>query len=84
MEIASRLRDYTGLLQATKAISYVLGQYARARVGGFLCITWVRREGCWFRALASDFYMDFAPSSEYNLDGSGWRKLDGWELSSTI
>jgi hypothetical protein len=51
VEIASRLLDYTGLPQATKAISYVLGQYARARVGVFLCITWVRREGCWFRAL---------------------------------
>ena len=34
--------------------------------------------------LALGFYMDFAPSSEYDRDESGWRKLDGWELSSTI
>ena len=51
MEIASRLRDYTGLPKAAKAISYALGQYARAQVGVFFCIIWVRWEGCWFWAL---------------------------------
>lgn len=79
MEIASRLRDYTGLPQATEEISYVLGQYARAGVGVFLynlgkagrvLVSGVGRR------LALGFYMDFAPSSEYNRDGSGWRKLD--------
>lgn len=86
MEIASRLRDYTGLPQATKAISYVLGQYSRVQVGVFFCITWVRWEGCWFRALveglALAFYMDFAPSSEYNKDGSGMAQIRRPVLSS--
>ena len=45
MGIASRLRNYTGLPQATKAISYVLGQYSRVGVGVFLCPL-VRREWC--------------------------------------